>query len=59
VSWCAYTCILGYVVGAALNDFPLASIVISGAITTAIIAVVYWLDFRRRKGKRAEAAAEA
>jgi membrane-associated protein len=46
--WAAYTCLLAYWVGGALEDFPIASIVVSGVITTALIALVYWFDRRRR-----------
>ena len=50
-TWSAYTCLLAYWVGSALNDFPLASIIISGAVTTALIAVLYWFEFRRRRSR--------
>src|SRR5262249_11050617 len=40
IIWSVYTCLLAYAVGTALADFALASIVISGAITTLAIAVV-------------------
>jgi membrane protein DedA with SNARE-associated domain len=46
--WAAYTCLLAYRVGSALEDFPLASIVVSGVITTVLIGVVYWIDRRKR-----------
>jgi membrane-associated protein len=46
--WAAYTCLLAYWVGGALEDFPIASIVVSGVITTVLIAVVYWIDRRRQ-----------
>jgi membrane-associated protein len=46
--WATYTCLLAYRVGSALEDFPLASIVVSGVITTVLIAVVYWIDRRKR-----------
>jgi len=46
--WATYTCLLAYWVGGALEDFPIASIVISGVITTLLIGLVYWLDRRRR-----------
>jgi membrane-associated protein len=49
--WATYTCLLAYWVGGALEDFPIASIVISGVITTVLIAVVYWLDRRRRSAE--------
>jgi membrane-associated protein len=45
--WSVYTCALAYLVGSALDDFPLASVFISGLITTAII-VVFFLYQRRR-----------
>jgi membrane-associated protein len=50
IAWAVYTCLLAYFVSNALADFPLASIVISGAVTTVLIGVVYWLDRRRRTG---------
>jgi membrane-associated protein len=46
--WALYTCLLAYWIGSSLEDFPLASIVISGIVTTVLIAAVYWLDRRRR-----------
>jgi membrane-associated protein len=49
--WSIWTCLLAYWVGAALADFPVASIVISGVITTVLIGVVYWLDRRRSAGE--------
>jgi membrane-associated protein len=39
-SWSAYTCVLAYLVASALSSAPLASILISGLITTAAIAVL-------------------
>jgi membrane protein DedA with SNARE-associated domain len=47
VLWSTYTSLLAYFVGAALDDYPLASMIIAGAITTALIAVIYWFDLRR------------
>jgi membrane protein DedA with SNARE-associated domain len=47
--WSVYTCGLAYLVGTALSQFPLASIVISGAITTAAIAVIFFVVHRRRR----------
>jgi membrane-associated protein len=54
-AWSVYTCLLAYAVGTALADFPLASVVISGAITTLAIAAVF-LVARRRWPRRGEAA---
>lgn len=55
--WATYTVLLAYFVGNALADFPLASIVISGLITTMAIAAVFWGDrvFRRRRVAAAQA----
>ncbi len=38
---------LAYWISTALADFPLASIVISGIVTTVLVAGVYWIDRRR------------
>ena len=47
VGWAIYTCLLAYWVGTAFADFPLASIIVSGVVTTVLIAGVYWIDRRR------------
>jgi membrane-associated protein len=49
--WSIWTCLLAYWVGAALEDFPGASIIVSGVITTVLIGAVYWIDRRRRPGE--------
>jgi membrane protein DedA with SNARE-associated domain len=46
-AWAAYTCVLAYLVSTALADFALASIVISGLITSVLVGGVYWIDRRR------------
>lgn len=48
VLWSTYTCVLAYLIGTALAGFPLASIVISGFVTTAVLVVVY-VSVRRRR----------
>ena len=48
VLWASYTCLLAYWIGGALAGFPLASILISGVITTVLIGAVYFIDRRRR-----------
>jgi membrane protein DedA with SNARE-associated domain len=53
--WAAYTAVLAYLVATALAGFPLASIVISGAITTTAIAVVI-ANLRRSERRPAEGA---
>jgi membrane-associated protein len=49
--WATYTVLLAFYVGNALATFPLASILISGLITTVAIAAVLWGDrvLRRRR----------
>jgi len=49
VLWSAYTCLLAYKVSTTLAEFPLASIVISGLLTTAIIAIVFVIVRRRKR----------
>jgi membrane-associated protein len=46
-AWAIYTCVLAYLVSTALADFALASIVISGLITSLLVGAVYWIDRRR------------
>lgn len=46
ISWSIYTCALAYWVGGALADYPIASILISGFVTTAILASAYFV-YRR------------
>jgi membrane-associated protein len=50
--WAVYTCALAYAVGTALADFPLASVIISGAITTALMGIILWTVRRNRKQRR-------
>lgn len=47
--WAVYTCVLAYLVATALSGFPLASVIISGALTTIAIAVVIVLVRRGRR----------
>jgi membrane protein DedA with SNARE-associated domain len=56
ILWSAYTSILAYEIGLALGDFPLASFIISGLVTTVAITVVF---FTVRRNRRHEAAAES
>jgi membrane-associated protein len=46
--WSVYTCGLAYAVGKALADFPLASVIISGAITTIAIGAIFLVARRKR-----------
>jgi membrane protein DedA with SNARE-associated domain len=46
-AWAIYTCVLAYFVSTALADFGIASIVISGLITSVLVGGVYWVDRHR------------
>ena len=46
--WSAYTCILAYKVATNLAGIPLASVVISGLVTTAALAVIFVVVRKRR-----------
>lgn len=59
VLWSAYTCLLAYWVGSNIDNYPLASVYISGAITTAAMAVIYLTIRRRDKQRKAGAASVA
>jgi membrane protein DedA with SNARE-associated domain len=45
--WSVYTCLLAYYVATALSGFPLASVVISGAITSCGLVLLYLMVRRR------------
>jgi membrane protein DedA with SNARE-associated domain len=53
--WSVYTCGLAYLVGTALAGFPLASVIISGVVTTVAIGVVFLVARRRRRANQAHA----
>jgi membrane-associated protein len=53
VMWSTYTCVLAYKVGSTLDNYPLASVYISGLITTVLMAVIF-LVVRRRDRRQAE-----
>jgi membrane-associated protein len=57
--WSIYTCGLAYLVGTALADFPLASVIISGAITTAAMGAIFLIVRRSRKETATSAAMPA
>ena len=56
--WSTYTCVLAYNIGQALAGFPLASLVISGIITTVVIGVVL-IRLRRKQAAAATPAESA
>ena len=59
ILWGVYTTVLAYEVGLALADFPLASFVISGLVTTVAIAVVFLSVRRNRRTVAATAVQDA
>ena len=54
VIWSVYTCILAYEIGLALGEFPLASFVISGLVTTVAITVIFFTLRHQRRRRAAE-----
>lgn len=48
VAWATYTCMLAYWIGEALGDFPIASIVVAGIVTSLLIGGVYLIHRRAR-----------
>jgi membrane protein DedA with SNARE-associated domain len=51
VLWSVYTCLLAYWVGSTLIDYPVASLVLSGVLTTAFICIAYVVMRRRRRAR--------
>jgi membrane-associated protein len=51
-TWAIYTALLAYHVGTSLEGYPLASIVMSGTITTVLIAIIFWAETRRTRSAR-------
>jgi membrane protein DedA with SNARE-associated domain len=49
VLWSSYTCLLAYWIGSTLDDYPLASVVISGVVTTGIMGLVFFRGRHRRR----------
>jgi membrane-associated protein len=49
IVWSVYTCGLAYLVGTSLADFPLASVIISGLITTVALGAIFLVVRRSRK----------
>jgi membrane-associated protein len=53
--WSVYTCALAYLVGTSLADFPLASVIISGLITTVALCAIFLVVRRSRNPAPSEA----
>lgn len=52
ILWSVYTCALAYWVGSTIEDYPLASVIVSGAITTGLISILFLRERRRRRRGR-------
>jgi hypothetical protein len=50
--------VLAYAVGTALANFPLASVIISGAITTMLMGAIFWRVRRARRAASADRRAD-
>jgi membrane protein DedA with SNARE-associated domain len=53
-AWAAYTCLVAYTIGTALDEFPIASIVIACMSSGVIVAGVYLLERKRLRGRDVE-----
>ena len=49
VVWATYTCLMAFVIGVALDEFPIASIILAGASSSVFVALGYLVI--RRMGK--------
>jgi membrane-associated protein len=58
IGWAIYTCVLSYWISTALADFALASILISGIVTTVLVAGVDWIDRRHASDEAPATVAE-
>ncbi len=59
VLWSVYTCALAYWVATTLSGYPLASLIISGLITSAALAAVFFVDRHKRKAEGAQPSSES
>jgi len=51
VGWTTYTCVVAYFIGTALDEFPVASIVISCASSTILIGAIFFVERWRRRAR--------
>ncbi len=58
ILWSTYTCVLAYKIGLALGEYPFASFIISGLVSTVALAVVFLTVRRHRRRAAATAGAE-
>jgi membrane-associated protein len=55
ILWSTYTSILAYEIGLALGDFPLASFIISGLVTTVAITIIFFTVRHQRRAMASSA----
>lgn len=58
-AWATYTCLMAYAIGTALDEFPVASVVMAGASSGIIVAVGFFVIRRRAKRDAVEASQAA
>jgi membrane protein DedA with SNARE-associated domain len=58
VCWSIFTSVLAYQIGQALGDYPVASIVVSGLVTSVALAVIF-LTVRHNRRASADGPVEA
>jgi membrane-associated protein len=56
-TWSLYTCLMAYWIGTALSGYPLASMVISGVVTSVFVVAVF-VVLRRHRAQVADRSAE-
>jgi membrane protein DedA with SNARE-associated domain len=56
-AWAAYTCLVAYTIGTALDEFPVASIIISCVSSGVVVGAVLVVERRRRRSTSNDGAA--
>jgi len=51
-AWAVYTVLIAYVIGSALEEYPIASMVIAGVSSGVLVSLVYMLESRSRNGEQ-------
>ena len=56
-AWSTYTCLMAFAISTALDEFPVASVVMAGASSGIIVAIGFFVLRRRARKAAAEASA--
>jgi membrane-associated protein len=51
IAWSTYTCLMAYLIGTALADFPIASVALACASSAILLGIGYWIWRRVRQVK--------